>query len=305
MKNNLCLIVPTKDHPGLLKRFLGSVRIQTVKPDLVIIVDGGDTPAKDITSGFSDLPLKYLRVRPPGLTRQRNAGIKSVSADINLIAFLDDDIVFYEDAVERMLIFWSDKNGKVGGAAFNIVNHEAMAAERFLFLRKIFYLSNGFYGDILPSGIGTSLFPVKETYQSKWLCGGATVWRKEVLQDFFFDEWLSGYGIVDDLDFSYRVSRHFSLFVVADSRVLHLQIPKRNYFLASKIMVVNHFYFISKNPEFSKAKLLWAYAGKVLLRIYRLVSAGKTSCLQESLGLLVGMILAIQNKLPRINKNVS
>lgn len=77
MKNHnlpeLCLIIPTKDRQSELERLLKSMEEQDILPDQIIIVDGGNPGIKWLIDKFPKLPIDYLQVLPPGLTRQYNA----------------------------------------------------------------------------------------------------------------------------------------------------------------------------------------------------------------------------------------
>ena len=66
-------IICTKDRPGDLSKLLNSLQKQVKKPDCVLIVDGSDSPIEYLLKDFPELNFKYLSVRPPGLTKQRNA----------------------------------------------------------------------------------------------------------------------------------------------------------------------------------------------------------------------------------------
>lgn len=55
------------------------------------------------------------------------------------------------------------------------------------------------------------LSPVDDDIFAEWVFGGATCWSKNVLNEFKFDEWFSGYGFGEDLDFSYRVGKNINL----------------------------------------------------------------------------------------------
>ncbi|MBI4125645.1 MAG: glycosyltransferase [Deltaproteobacteria bacterium] len=304
MENRLCLIIPTKDHPEILGRFLESVRRQTVKPGLLLLVDGGDRTIEHLLGRFPDLSFQYLRVYPPGLCKQRNAGIRAVPPEYNLVGFFDDDYVLFDDAIEKMMGFWSRQNGRVGGASFNTMDSGCMPHDRRLFLRRLFGLSRGRGGDILPSGIGTAQYPCEKTYRSQWLSGGSTVWRRPVLAKFSFDEWFAKHGVLDDLDFCWRANKEYELYVVAQARVFHRQLSKRE-FAAGKITVVNNFYFVSKHPGFSKPKLIWAYLGKILFQLFSFLKTGRTDPLKRAAGYLAGFRCGMGRKIAKFDQHVS
>jgi hypothetical protein len=72
------------------------------------------------------------------------------------------------------------------------------------------------------------------------------LWRRQVLQEYKYDEWFQGYSYFEDVDFSYRVSRKYKLMIVADAKVQHLSPPvkeDRDYALG-KCQVINRKYFL-------------------------------------------------------------
>src|SRR5712691_8256306 len=101
----LAFVVPTKDRPDDLRRMLASLRAQTRPPDQLIVVDGSDPDVHDVVAEFSDLKADYVRVFPPSLARQRNAGMQQLRTDIALAGYLDDDVVLEPDAIEKMLAY--------------------------------------------------------------------------------------------------------------------------------------------------------------------------------------------------------
>ncbi|MDO8282178.1 MAG: glycosyltransferase [Thermodesulfovibrionia bacterium] len=247
----LCLIVPTKDRPFELERLFRSIQSQNILPAQIIIVDGGEPGIKWLADKYSDLKIDYLQVLPPGLTRQRNAGLKRVGDDIDLIAFLDDDIVLEPGCLENMLDFWTGANDDTGGAGFNIIDHPPTGKPRWLEFLFSLYLKNKPAGALLKTGRNMPYCPASATTETQWLCGGATVWRKEIFSEFDYDEWFAGYGIVEDVDFSYRVSRKYKLFVAADSQVRHIETSKKNHYLQAYVVTMNHLYLSKKHAEFS------------------------------------------------------
>ena len=100
------LIVATKDRPAELRRLFKSLETQSYRLDEVIIVDGGTQLVENIVQEFPGLSIKYLRYLPPSAARQRNIGIKTISEELTLIGFLDDDTVLENNALEAMMNFW-------------------------------------------------------------------------------------------------------------------------------------------------------------------------------------------------------
>lgn len=256
-------VVPTKDRPDDLRKLLSSLAAQTVMPAQIVIVDGGDSPVQCLLAEHPDLPLTYVREYPPSLARQRNAGMSALRPDIGVAGYLDDDLELAPDATERMLDFWKAAGPKVGGAALTIVNQPLRGRLTGL-LSEIFLLNGCKQGKVLASGFATSIQPSDRTERTDWLYGGATLWRREVIRAFDYDEWYVGHGYLEDLDYSYRVSLDFELYVVAEARCWHWPKPVRteqNVTLGRQ-QILNRVYFVRKFRRLNRALFVWAMLGQ-------------------------------------------
>lgn len=101
MKNNIAVLIPTKNRRTLLEKALQSVLNQTVLPDEIIVINDGST---DETANFLiDFKQKYdyvsviQRGESGGVNTARNQGIRSITSD--WIVFLDDDDELTKDAI--------------------------------------------------------------------------------------------------------------------------------------------------------------------------------------------------------------
>jgi glycosyltransferase involved in cell wall biosynthesis len=297
--HRMSFVVPTKDRPADLRRMLRSVESQTCVPDEVILVDGGDRTVADVPGEFPNLRIRYLRVYPPSLSRQRNAGMDAVDASMTLAGYIDDDIVFEPGAIEAMLAFWEHAPHDVGGATFNIVN---MLPRRIFWLQKVFLLSSAERGQFLRSGFETPLWPIDRTIWPRWLCGGATIWRRSITKEVPYDEWFEGTGYLEDVDFSYRVSQRYRLAIVGDARLQHLTYPirkDRNY-LFGKWQSINRMYFVRKNPEFSRLLCYWALFGQVAFHVMLGVGTRDTGFLARARGNCAGLAQLLSGRMERI-----
>ncbi|MBT4512432.1 MAG: glycosyltransferase family 2 protein [Chloroflexi bacterium] len=105
-RHKIAFIVPTRNRFELPTQLLDSLQIQSIQADQVVVSDGSYEPIEPNIRGFLSPNIECMRAFPPGLTKQRNAGIRALGADITLAGFLDDDMVFGNDAIESMLRFW-------------------------------------------------------------------------------------------------------------------------------------------------------------------------------------------------------
>lgn len=211
----------------------------------MIVVDGSEQEVRDVVESFPDLAVDYVRVFPPSLSKQRNAGMARLRSDITLAGYIDDDIVLESDAVERMVAFWGSASPNVGGASFNITNSPV---PRWGKLRHLLGFAAGKPGAVLPSGIAIAPGYVAADLETGWLTGGATIWRREVIDRYSYDEWFIGMGYLEDLDYSYNVRMKYRLMIVAGAKIVHNTPPMRKdrYYLLGKWQIVNRMYLVRK-----------------------------------------------------------
>jgi GT2 family glycosyltransferase len=99
------VIVPTRDRPAQLGRFLSAIAAQTGPPESfeVIVVDDGGAldPESAIGPYRRRLPIELIHQSPAGPAAARNRGARSAAA--GLIAFIDDDAVPSPRWIETLL----------------------------------------------------------------------------------------------------------------------------------------------------------------------------------------------------------
>ncbi|MBW1981961.1 MAG: glycosyltransferase, partial [Deltaproteobacteria bacterium] len=252
-------------------------------------------PIEGIHSEFPRLNIDYIHHHRPSASAQRNIGLRYVDPDTDLIGFLDDDIVLEDGAMEKMLQFWQRAPEDLGGCAFNLRNPP---------LRKELPLKNsrlaewlGVYsknkGVVTPSGWHTLSGTVSETMFVEWLPSTASVWRKSVFGKFQFDEYFDGYSYLEDLDFSYGVSKKYKLAVVAEAGFYHYPSPsgRISQYDFGKIEVANRLYLVRKHG----LSVPRCYLG-LLLRLLVTLGASATRFdtgnLQRAVGNCVGLALS-------------
>ncbi len=287
-RHKLAFVVPTKDRPDDLGRLLGSLAGQTARVSEVVVVDGGDRPFGPLAGAYPGLPVRVLRHRPASATRQRNVGIDAVGPEATLIGILDDDAVLTPDAVEVMLGYWDSAPDRLGGASFNLVNHPPLFAPglKHLPLAERLGLYSARKGAVLSSGFQVMLEGVAENIDVEWLPSGTSVWRREVLGRFRFDEWYGGYSYLEDLDFSYRVGRSYGLAVVAGARLFHYPSPRGRLggYRFGRREVTNRLHFVRKHPELSVGKCYLALSVRAGLSLVQAVRCRKAYYLERMAG---------------------
>ncbi len=249
--NNLAFIIATKDRKQDLYSLLTNIEKQSHLPDQIIIVDSSIEPLKAIEKKFNSLKIDYITYYPPSAAGQRNAGLELIENDIDLVGFVDDDIIFAMNAIENMLKFWKTESEDIGGASFNILNQGTADFDKLKlsdFTTKI-----GLYdrkiGNVAKSGWHNRIMAVESTTQVEWLPTTAVIWRKNIFKEFKFDPYFDGYSYLEDLDFSYSVGKKHNMVIYANAGYYHYQSPRGriDLFKFGEKEVQNRLYFVQKH----------------------------------------------------------
>lgn len=196
------LAVASVRRPEVLAGLLRILERQTVPPDdvVLVVVD----PARDLPAMVP--PWARVLVSEPGLTRQRNAAIRAVSDEIQLLTFLDDDAHPADDYMERVRSFAAHRpdvvlfSGRVvyDGAASGAVDR-ARADEILREPRTV---------------------PDTDSRIDAYGCNMNV--HLEVARREMFDERFPAYGWLEDRDFAVRCGRHGSVLTHERALLVHL-----------------------------------------------------------------------------------
>ena len=291
-KNRLAIVVATKDRPNQLRSVLTSIKGQSVQPQQIVVVDGGDDPIEAATREFPDLPISYITVCPPGLTKQKNAGVSATHPDMNLIGFIDDDMILEDGALAAMLDFWEAASQEMGGASFNLPDFENTNSWIKSMPQRLFFIDNHEFGRVHRSGFNSTIWNPATDSQVQWLGGGYTVWRKQVFEHFQFDEWFAGSGLWEDVRFSHQVGRNYQLSVVAKAKAVHVDAPITvdRQFLLGKTQIINWIYFVKNDPDLSILMCIWACLGRTGINLFKGVLRLNRNYLLRSMGNFSGLL---------------
>ena len=257
------VIIPTRNRQKVIIECIESISMQSIMPNEVIIVDASDDQSLSRELRQVDLApadLVYLHTEP-STNYQRNIGVQKATGDV--IIFLDDDVVLEEDFINEIIkVFEQDEKKEIGGVMGTITNINPQSPRRILSrsLNFFFFLSMiSSNGRIRLSGfpafcIGKLADGLKDV---QVLSGCEMAYRREVFEHFHFDEKLTGYCYMDDVDFSYRASGRYRLVFTPFARVQHNQPSEaKDLRLRKKMLICNHVYLFRKNmPQTVKNKV--------------------------------------------------
>ncbi len=325
---NFSLIICTYMRPEPLLRLLNSVKIQTLYPNEILIIDGStNAKTEEILKFNSFKKLNYFRANDTqrGLTKQRNFGIQKVSSEAEIICFLDDDTVLENDYFEKLLsayeiypntlgvggyitneVVWTKSKTLTSKNKFFYDGFERNEPQRFR-VRRFFGLQPNTKPCILPEfshGRSVSFLPPSDKiYKVEQFMGGVSSFKKQVFDTLSFSTYFEGYGLYEDADFTLRLSKIGELYVNTSARLSHYHdvSGRPNKFKYGKMVARNGWYvWRVKHPNPSlKNRLKWNLTFILLMKL-RFVNVFTTrnrmEAISEGFGRFFGWLSLIFNK---------
>lgn len=320
----LSLIICTYQRAEALKVLMESVQEQTVYPDQILIIDGSVDDLTGTRFRESEPPnLRYYKVsdQDRGLTKQRNYGIDRVNDSMEIVAFLDDDVVLKPDYFEKLITTYEKYPEAlgVGGTISNEVSwtktdHENPAdtdhfyfdgyrrieSSRYKLRRRLGLVQKTDPGNYPAFGHGRSISflpPSGKIYEVNQLMGGVSSFSLRVLKHHKFSEYFKGYGLYEDAHFTLGLSKVGQLYVNTAAQLEHHHDPAgRPAPYKYGKMVVRNGWFVWRtfNPSPSiKDRFKW-WVISILLTAIRFVNIFTTDDFagsqQEFMGRTAGLV---------------
>jgi len=292
--SDLSIIIPTKDRPDKLNNILYSISLQNIKVGRIIVIESGESTEHIVSQYSEQLPVEYYHCFPPGQIRQKNMGISLLDGRTSLVAFFDDDIILEKNALINIINFLNKNSNNTAGISFNIVNNPPY---RFSLIRSMLGMSSYKQGRVLKSGFNITISPVEKNLRTKWLCGGATVWKKDILHKFKTKEIKSRWAASEDLLFSYPIGKQHHLYVCSDARVRHEHVydhkneKKHSYY--GYTLTLWQLYFVRSHKELSILLFFWMILGQIVGRLLIGFAFFEISKIQFAIGQIKGTAIGI------------
>lgn len=230
----ISVIICTRDRPSDLNELLVTVCNQDYPPFEVIIVDDSRKSfTENIVQHFYsklqplNCQLKYVHGSGDGLPAARNLGINLSTGDV--VLFLDDDTLINTDVLRVVAVFFNE-NPNVLGVQPKVVRAVKKASNlSYVKFQNIMYKAlmvtcqeeNKF--QVRRSGATISPNRLTKVVAIQRLNGCCFSFRRRVFDEFCFDVNLKRWGLLEDLDFSFRVYKKYpgSLFTLPLAVVIH------------------------------------------------------------------------------------
>lgn len=237
------VVIPTKNRPEDLKKLCDSLISQTEKPSQIVIIDQSEENNIRDMKVPDQIELKHLRCpNVTGLTQAKNIGVRECTNEI--IFFFDDDIICDEDFCEKIMTHFR-KNPQLYGICGRQKNSKSSKMKVLAFS----FFHQGAFKDIRKKC--NSGYVKSALVETNVLPGGITAYKREVFDEFQFDELLIRYCLGEDMDFSYRVYSKYKLAFATDALALHnhSQVGRYNALESYACKVAGYAYFYKKNVK--------------------------------------------------------
>ncbi|MCG5282391.1 MULTISPECIES: glycosyltransferase family 2 protein [Providencia] len=238
---NFSVVITTKNRDFFLKRAINSIKLSTIKPTEIIIVnDGGTPPVVEKNLNIIVINNKYSH----GANYSRNLGVQNTCCDF--VFFLDDDDsvlpISFESRLKIML-----KNNEIGMVFTGV--HLVKDSNLEESARIVYpHNSSNYYNDLISKGnvIGsTSRVLVRKKYFD--LAGG-------------FDEKLKAY---QDYDLWIRMSKICDIKSDNSATILYtvhtsnnqVSFDYKKYIHAGKYLISKYSYHVKKNGMSFKSNI--------------------------------------------------
>ncbi len=225
------VIIATLDRVETLLTVLDCLDRQTVLPDEVILCVAGDGGAlrKALVNRLENIPVTVLHSAVKSSALQRNQGAEAARGQV--VAFLDDDIEFDRDLLERVLIRFSTlPPAEMGGISPRIANQVRGRPGRLTL--AYFRIQAGYshpdYGGRL-FGPAINCFPLfeegdPEMLRVEWLPSTCLFLWTEHFRTHRFPEF-EGYSFAEDVHLTARIAREVPIYFLREPSILHHSQP--------------------------------------------------------------------------------
>jgi glycosyltransferase involved in cell wall biosynthesis len=145
------LVIPTYKRHKAIERLLNSICIQSLLPNQIIVVDSSiDSLTKETIGNFTITlsQLNYYKVGADGrgAGKQRNYAIERVNRDIDIICFLDDDLVLESNYFEEIINCYTLKKDAIGVGGIDLKDNSFRKVDDVKVYNNFdYYVIDGWY----------------------------------------------------------------------------------------------------------------------------------------------------------------
>ncbi len=301
------VIIPTYNRTKDLSECLNSTPFQTVKPSEIVLVDNSfNNESEELFQNRKQdfekngIALKYIKnQKENSLTVARNLGIKAAKGDV--VLFLDDDVILDKNYIKEVLKVYEKYPEALGVQGY--INQGRFSIMRNL-VNKFFFLyhleKEGCRA--LPSISATYPYKLNKIILCQWMSGANHSYKKEVFEEFQYDEKLKKYSEGEDLEMSHRVFKKYlnSLYITPYAELVHKTSP-RGRELGEELITMREvyglytFYKVFNQSAIDKIIYLWSRFGKLVFNFSRSIFKLSSSGFTENIFIIKAYLYCLKN----------
>ncbi len=269
------VLVPTMNRVDDMMEMVDTLLQQTVPVHLLCVVDAGDTPtlAPKLREKLEPAGIELLYFQSiPGTSLQRNIGLDHLRdrlQDDDLVFFFDDDVLLEPDYVAETERCMALPHSPPVGCVLATFTQEPRERGWQQAWFRAFRMTQQVDGDKARVGTAGAVWWLRQPSGDVVVpvaSGGRTCYRWAAIRDERFDEFLPGYTLNEDVEYSFRIAKKWTILHSARVRLFHKRSPVGRIDYGDRVsrMIYSQFYFFNKHREHSPenvAKLAWNMAG--------------------------------------------
>lgn len=204
----LSAVIPTRNRPDDLQRAVASVLGQRRLPDELLVIDQSITDESERRvldqCAAAGAAVRLVYVRDPGihgLVPAKARGFRESRGDV--VSFLEDDVVLLPDYFQRLEQGFLEHPAMLGCSG--VVTQAPAFNPVYLWFFRLFH--RGIFSDprVDLHGRCSHAAPGK-LVRSRYLSGGVSAYRRQVLEQIPFDM-VNDFFMLEDIEYSMRASK--------------------------------------------------------------------------------------------------
>lgn len=290
MPNNqlsISIVIPTLNRASYISKLIKSIVDQSLLPDQLVVVDQNNNDitkntVENLIHPHKEISLNYVHDSSfNSLVQAKDIGAKSATCDI--ICFLDDDVILDKEYLSLIKKgFAQNESGALGCMGY--ITNGTRKSKLYLLMHKFFF--QGIYTDQRPTILSNISESSPLLIQCDVLSGGASSWRKHVLEKITFDV-ANRLHFFEDIDYSERAMKFYGrkFYINTKAKMEHVtdQEERSDHYNIQKIKVIDTIIYYKKRNHYSLAK-----KDLSLLLIWRLLESIATSFNHKKLASIRG-----------------
>jgi GT2 family glycosyltransferase len=296
------ILIPTRNRPEMVQKLLKSLQNSTLKPAQIVIVSSGTDISYIVDEFQSVLEITYLHTEVAGQVNQKKIGTKLLCEDLKWVIFLDDDLVVGHSCIEAAIQGAESVERQLRmpvlgvGLALPSTSRVSGSNRITKLIGKCFGISNSDPGVVRKNGHAVSYLESEKVICTQWL-NGASMWKREIVNDYGLNLTSSKYAACEDLFFSYpqRLLGKLVFVPTAKAEFQNEELTDFENFSVFKSAALWRLNFVISNEGFSRLLFLYSQIGRTLFGILR-TKESRFRFTVNSIALFVQLICIGTNK---------